>query len=160
MILERQDLSVNRIDLSALLSKREGEKELELIKSIVNEINEYINRVIPGLSGVATQLRENHVAQASQSFTEIIDGIDWIAQLIAIFKERYGANFMSLKATNISAEELERDLLDILTSIVASHIRNDWRKAADFIERELVINLDYWRRIFPQVINLEVNNTL
>ena len=67
---------------------------------------------------------------------------------------------MSLKATNISAEELERDLLDILTSIVASHIRNDWRKAADFIERELVINLDYWRRIFPQVINLEVNNTL
>jgi hypothetical protein len=160
MITAKENTTARRIDLSPLLNNRKSDNENRLVKSIIEQINEYIEKVIPGLSVVATCLREKDLAAANQNFTGIIEGMDWIAQLIAIFKERYGQRFTELRAQNLDAAELERDLLDVLTNVVSAHIRGEWTSAADTIEKELATNLKSWRLIFPQVVNLEENNTL
>jgi hypothetical protein len=161
MMMEKQALQSGRIDLTPLIARRrEDSREVELVRSIVAQINEYIERVIPGLSAVAANLRARKLADANRDFNYIIDGIDWIAQLIAIFKERYGREFTELKSGNISTDELEKDLLDILTNVVAGHIRNDWTVTSALLEQELTRNLASWKIIFPQTLGLEEKGSL
>jgi hypothetical protein len=130
-------------------------KNKELIRETTNDAIEYIKKLIPSLKNISKQLRAGEVANANKSFTYCIEGIDWIAQLISIFKTKYGLHFQALKSSQQSASELEADLLNTLTEIMPAQIKSDWVLMADLIEHELVHNLQAWISIIPQVVSFE-----
>jgi hypothetical protein len=130
-------------------------RNVELVSDIISEIVDYVIRISPALKGIARMLREGKTSEANLDFTTILEGIDWIAQLISVSKDRYGRDFTLLKCSNLTVQELEEELLNILTELIPAQIRKDWGLMADLVEFELYRNINSWGTVFPQLLELE-----
>jgi hypothetical protein len=142
-------------NVAPVISLLDGKNNKDLVRNIIVETNAYLTKLIPALRDISTGLRSGEVAKATGLFTSAIEGLDWLAQLIAILKERYGARFTNLSCNNMKVDALEEDMLNILTEIIPAQVNKNWTLMADLLEHELVHNLNLWATVLPNVIQLE-----
>lgn len=142
----------NTLPITKLIEKT-GNRDL--VTEIITETTAYINRLVPALKDISLDLRNGDITKATGVFTSAIEGLDWLAQLLAILKERYGKKFTELSCNNIKVQALEEDLLNILTEIIPAQVNKNWGLMADLIEHELVYNLNLWATVLHNVIQLE-----
>ncbi|MBN1115340.1 MAG: hypothetical protein JXA66_08370, partial [Oligoflexia bacterium] len=132
MIRNQELLSKNKIDLKPLIDG--PERNVKLVEGLTTDVVTYIGKVVIALKDIGSKLRAGDIAKSSEMFTDVLEGIDWIAQLVMIIKDRYGENFSRLACNGSTAAELENDLLNILTELIPVHIRKDWTMMADLLE--------------------------
>jgi len=136
------------------LSKIETlEIEISTLPDIINQNIEnadaYLIRLIPGIEKSVELFRMGNEQEANKFFINIIDGIDWLSQVLD----------MILAAKEISPDTVfngksiqnrRASLVDFTQQMVDANKNQDWVLLADLLEYEILPYYQEWSDILPQ----------
>ena len=136
------------------LSKIETlEIEISTLPDIINQNIEnadaYLIRLIPGIEKSVELFRMGNEQEANKFFINIIDGIDWLSQVLD----------MVLAAKEISPDTVfngksiqnrRASLVDFTQQMVDANKNQDWVLLADLLEYEILPYYQEWSDILPQ----------
>ena len=129
------------------------EVEISTLSDIINKNIEnadaYLIRLIPGIEKSVELFRMGNEQEANKFFINIIDGIDWLSQVLD----------MILKAKTISPDTVfdgktiqdrRASLVDLTQQMVEANKNQDWVLLADLLEYEILPYYQEWSNLLPQ----------
>ena len=128
------------------------EIEISTLSGIINKnidnADAYLIRLIPGIEKSVELFRMGNEQEANKFFINIIDGIDWLSQVLD----------MILAAKAISPDTVfgEKSIQDRRTSLVGftqqmvdANKNQDWVLLADLLEYEILPYYQEWSELLP-----------
>jgi len=128
------------------------EVEISTLSDIINKNIEnadaYLIRLIPGIEKSVELFRLGNEQEANKFFINIIDGIDWLSQVLD----------MILAAKSISPDTVfdgksiqdrQASLMDLTQQMVDANKNQDWVLLADLLEYEILPNYQEWSNLLP-----------
>ncbi len=138
-----------------LLSKIETlEIEISTLPDIINKNIEnadaYLIRLIPGIEKSVELFRIGSEQEANKFFINIIDGIDWLSQVLDMVlaaKEISPDTVFNGK----SIQDRRASLVDFTQQMVDANKNQDWVLLADLLEYEILPYYQEWSNLLPQL---------
>jgi len=128
------------------------EVEISTLSDIINKNIEnadaYLVRLIPGIEKSVELFRMGNEQEANKFFINIIDGIDWLSQVLD----------MILTAKAISPDKVfdgksiqdrRASLMDLTQQMVDANKNQDWVLLADILEYEILPYYQEWSNLLP-----------
>ena len=128
------------------------EVEISTLSDIINKNIEnadaYLIRLIPGIEKSVELFRMGNEQEANKFFINIIDGIDWLSQVLD----------MILTAKAISPDTVfdgksirdrRASLVDLTQQMVDANKNQDWVLLADLLEYEILPYYQEWSNLLP-----------
>ncbi len=109
-----------------------------------NELLEYTKKLLLNMPIVSALFRDGKTTEASQVFTQIIEGIEWIDKYISILAS--GSN--KIIVNNKSVKEVRTDFMQTISSLLSDHKNKKWDDIANTIDNKLVNDLKNYLEIF------------
>ena len=122
---------------------------LDIIDRNVENADAYLMKLIPGIEKAVELFRSGNEQEANQFFLSIIDGMDWLSQVLD----------MILTAKEISPDTLihgksfkdrRANLIDFTEQMVNANKNKDWVLMADLLEYEILPYYRQWSSFLPQ----------
>ena len=128
------------------------EVEISTLSDIINKNIEnadaYLIRLIPGIEKSVELFRMGNEQEANKFFINIIDGIDWLSQVLDMI--------LTAKAISPdtvfdgkSIQDRQASLVDLTQQMVDANKNQDWVLLADLLEYEILPYYQEWSNILP-----------
>ncbi len=141
--LREQPLSeVGRIDL------RFAPLETLIARNLENAKG-YLERLLPGIDQAAQLFRTGKEQEANQVFLQIIDGIDWFAEVIDSVVEARKQDPATLRLGDQTYRDRKTRLLELTSQMMEANQNRDWVLLADLLEYELQPFYTDWKTHLP-----------
>ena len=145
------DSSVTR--KTPLLEIKTLEIEVSTLSDVVDKNIEnadaYLIRLIPGIEKSVELFRMGNEQEANQFFINIIDGIDWLSQVLDMI---LAAKAISPDTVfeGKSIQDRRASLVDFTQQMVDANKNKDWILLADVLEYEILPYYQEWLDLLPQ----------
>jgi len=122
----------------------------DIINKNIENADSYLIRLIPGIEKSVELFRMGNEQEANKFFINIIDGIDWLSQVLD----------MILAAKEISPDTVfngksihdrRASLVDFTQQMVDANKNQDWVLLADLLEYEILPYYQEWSDLLPQL---------
>ena len=129
------------------------EIEISTLSDIVNKNIEnadaYLIRLIPGIEKSVELFRVGNEQEANKFFINIIDGIDWLSQVLDMI---LAAKAISPDTVfdGKSIQERRASLVDFTQQMVDANKNQDWVLLADLLEYEILPYYQEWSNLLPR----------
>ena len=129
------------------------EIEISTLSDIVNKNIEnadaYLIRLIPGIEKSVELFRMGNEQEANKFFINIIDGIDWLSQVLDMI---LAAKAISPDAVfdGKSIQDRRTSLVDFTQQMVDANKNQDWVLLADLLEYEILPYYQEWSNLLPR----------
>ena len=146
------DSSVTR--KTPLLEIKTLEIEVSTLSDVVDKNIEnadaYLIRLIPGIEKSVELFRMGNEQEANQFFINIIDGIDWLSQVLDMI---LAAKAISPDTVfdGKSIQDRRASLVDFTQQMVDANKNKDWILLADVLEYEILPYYQEWLDLLPQL---------
>ena len=146
------DSSVTR--KTPLLEIKTLEIEVSTLSDVVDKNIEnadaYLIRLIPGIEKSVELFRRGNEQEANQFFINIIDGIDWLSQVLDMI---LAAKAISPDTVfdGKSIQDRRASLVDFTQQMVDANKNKDWILLADVLEYEILPYYQEWLDLLPQL---------
>ena len=128
------------------------EVEISTLSDIINKNIEnadaYLIRLIPGIEKSVELFRMGNEQEANKFFINIIDGIDWLSQVLDMI--------LTAKAISPdtvfdgkSIQDRQASLVDLTQQMVDANKNQDWVLLADLLEYEILPYYQEWSNLLP-----------
>jgi hypothetical protein len=128
------------------------ELEISTLSDIINKNIEnadaYLIRLIPGIEKSVELFRMGNEQEANKFFINIIDGIDWLSQVLDMI--------LTAKAISPdtvfdgkSIQDRRANLVDLTRQMVDANKNQDWVLLADLLEYEILPYYQEWSNLLP-----------
>jgi len=128
------------------------EVEISTLSDIINKNIEnadaYLIRLIPGIEKSVELFRMGNEQEANKFFINIIDGIDWLSQVLDMI--------LTAKAISPdtvfdgkSIQDRRASLMDLTQQMVDANKNQDWVLLADLLEYEILPYYQEWSNLLP-----------
>ena len=144
------DSSVTR--KTPLLEIKTLEIEVSTLSDVVDKNIEnadaYLIRLIPGIEKSVELFRMGNEQEANQFFINIIDGIDWLSQVLDMI---VAAKAISPDTVfdGKSIQDRQASLVDFTQQMVDANKNKDWILLADVLEYEILPYYQEWANLLP-----------
>ena len=128
------------------------EIEISTLSDIVNKNIEnadaYLIRLIPGIEKSVELFRMGNEQEANKFFINIIDGIDWLSQVLDMI---LAAKAISPDTVfdGKSIQDRRASLVDFTQQMVDANKIQDWVLLADLLEYEILPYYQEWSNLLP-----------
>ena len=129
------------------------EIEISTLSDIVNKNIEnadaYLIRLIPGIEKSVELFRIGNEQEANKFFINIIDGIDWLSQVLDMI---LAAKAISPDTVfdGKSIQDRRASLVDFTQQMVDANKNQDWVLLADLLEYEILPYYQEWSNLLPR----------
>ena len=129
------------------------EIEISTLSDIVNKNVEnadaYLIRLIPGIEKSVELFRMGNEQEANKFFINIIDGIDWLSQVLDMI---LAAKAISPDTVfdGKSIQDRRTSLVDFTQQMVDANKNQDWVLLADLLEYEILPYYQEWSNLLPR----------
>jgi len=129
------------------------EIEISTLSDIVNKNIEnadaYLIRLIPGIEKSVELFRMGNEQEANKFFINIIDGIDWLSQVLDMI---LAAKAISPDTVfdGKSIQDRRASLVDFTQQMVDANKNQDWVLLADLLEYEILPYYQEWSNLLPR----------
>jgi len=129
------------------------EMEIFTLSDIVNKNIEnadaYLIRLIPGIEKSVELFRVGNEQEANKFFINIIDGIDWLSQVLDMI---LAAKAISPDTVfdGKSIQDRRTSLVDFTQQMVDANKNQDWVLLADLLEYEILPYYQEWSNLLPR----------
>ena len=120
-----------------------------IIDQNVENADDYLIRLIPGIKKSIELFRTGNEQEANQFFINIIDGMDWFSQVLDMIlaaKEISSDTVIGGK----SIQDRQASLVDFTQQMVDANKNKDWVLLADLLEYEILPYYKEWSDFLPQ----------
>ena len=129
------------------------EIEISTLSDIINKNIEnadaYLIRLIPGIEKSVELFRMGNEQEANKFFINIIDGIDWLSQVLDMI---LAAKAISPDTVfdGKSIQDRRTSLVDFTQQMVDANKNQDWVLLADLLEYEILPYYQEWSKLLPR----------
>jgi len=129
------------------------EVEISTLPDIINKNIEnadaYLTRLIPGIEKSVELFRVGNEQEANKFFVNIIDGIDWLSQVLDMI---LAAKAISPDTVfdGKSIQDRRASLVDLTQQMVGANKNQDWVLLADLLEYEILPYYQEWSNLLPR----------
>ena len=140
---------VQKTPLSAIATL---EVEISTLSDIINKNIEnadaYLIRLIPGIEKSVELFRMGNEQEANKFFINIIDGIDWLSQVLDMI---LAAKAISPDTVfdGKSIQDRRASLVGLTQQMVDANKNQDWVLLADLLEYEILPYYQEWSNLLP-----------
>ena len=120
----------------------------DIINKNIENADAYLIRLIPGIEKSVELFRMGNEQEANKFFINIIDGIDWLSQVLDMI--------LTAKAISPdtvfdgkSIQDRRASLLDLTRQMVDANKNQDWVLLADLLEYEIRPYYQEWSNLLP-----------
>ena len=121
----------------------------DIINKNIENADAYLIRLIPGIEKSVELFRIGSEQEANKFFINIIDGIDWLSQVLDMI--------LTAKAISPdtvfdgkSIQDRRASLVDLTQQMVDANKNQDWVLLADLLEYEILPYYQEWSNLLPQ----------
>lgn len=132
-----------------------AQKPIDLLAETISSACEYLDRLVVALEKNAFLFRGNDLKKAHEFHRSCIEGTQWFVQMVSLFKSAYENAYQ--QSLNGWAEN-ERELAQILKTVLEAFNSKNLVLMADLIEYDLLNTLQKWREELD-TINRKFNGT-
>lgn len=122
----------------------------DIINKNIENADAYLIRLIPGIEKSVELFRIGNEQEANKFFINIIDGIDWLSQVLDMVlaaKEISPDTVFNGK----SIQDRRASLVDFTQQMVDANKNQDWVLLADLLEYEILPYYQEWSDLLPQL---------
>lgn len=119
-----------------------------IIEKNIENADAYLIRLIPGIEKAVDLFRTGNEQEANQFFINIIDGMDWLSQVLDMIlagKEISPDTVIDGK----SFQDRQACLVDFTRQMVDANKNKDWVLLADLLEYEILPYYEEWAHLLP-----------
>lgn len=116
--------------------------QIELMKEVVESAIDYLDRVIIGIEGINEDFQRGREDRATSSIVQLVDGIQWLLQVIEGTREIQGDATIDASQINpvfnqlIEAlENMDYVLLGDLLEYEITPVMKEWREKLILVQR-------------------------
>ncbi len=120
----------------------------DIVDKNIENADAYLIKLIPGIEKSVELFRMGNEQEANQFFINIIDGVDWLSQVLDMILE---AKAISPDAVfdGKSIQERRVDLITFTQQMVDANKNKDWVLLADLLEYEILPYYQEWSNLIP-----------
>ena len=122
---------------------------LDIIDKNLDNAEAYIQRLIPGIEKSVKLFRTGNEQEANKFFINIIDGIDWLSQVLEMILTAKGISPDTV-FNGKSVQDRRASLVDFTKQMLDANKNRDWVLLADLLEYEILPYYQEWSNILPQ----------
>ena len=122
----------------------------DVVDKNIENADAYLIRLIPGIEKSVELFRTGNEQEANQFFINIIDGIDWLSQVLDMI---LAAKAISPDTVfdGKSIQDRRASLVDFTQQMVDANKNKDWILLADVLEYEILPYYQEWLDLLPQL---------
>ena len=128
------------------------EIEISTLSDIINKNIEnadaYLIRLIPGIEKSVELFRMGNEQEANKFFINIVDGIDWLSQVLDMILTAKGISPDTV-FDGKSIQDRRASLMDLTQQMVDANKNQDWVLLADLLEYEILPYYQEWSSLLP-----------
>jgi len=164
LLVDGKELSANTDEVGALpvsdieVIEVEVRSLNESLNKNVNNAKDYLTRLLPGIERAAELFRNENEVEANKFFVQIIDGIDWLSQVLQVVVSAQGFAMEELSIDGQTMKQRHDTLTDLTLKMVEANKSKDWVLLADLLEYEILPYYEEWETLLPQLILDSSNN--
>ena len=110
---------------------------LEIVNKNLENAESYLIRLIPGIEKSVELFRTGNEQEANQFFINIIDGIDWLSQVLDMILAAKSIS-PAMVFDGKSIQDRRATLVDFTQQMVEANKNQDWVLLADLLEYEIL----------------------
>ena len=121
----------------------------DIVDKNIENADAYLIRLIPGIEKSVELFRMGNEQEANKFFINIIDGIDWLSQVLDMI--------LTAKAISPdtvfdgkSIQDRRTSLVDFTQQMVDANKNQDWVLLADLLEYEILPYYQEWSNLLPR----------
>ena len=120
----------------------------DIVDKNIENADAYLIRLIPGIEKSVELFRMGNEQEANQFFINIIDGVDWLSQVLDMILE---AKAVSPDAVfdGKSIQQRRDNLIAFTQQMVDANKNKDWVLLADLLEYEILPYYQEWSNLIP-----------
>ena len=120
----------------------------DIVDKNIENADAYLMKLIPGIEKSVELFRMGNEQEANQFFINIIDGVDWLSQVLDMILE---AKAISPDAVfdGKSIQERRDNLITFTQQMVDANKNKDWVLLADLLEYEILPYYQEWSNLIP-----------
>ena len=121
----------------------------EIVNKNIENADAYLIRLIPGIEKSVELFRMGNEQEANKFFINIIDGIDWLSQVLDMI---LAAKAISPDTVfdGKSIQDRRTSLVDFTQQMVDANKNQDWVLLADLLEYEILPYYQEWSNLLPR----------
>ena len=120
----------------------------DIINKNVDNADAYLIRLIPGIEKSVELFRMGNEQEANKFFINIIDGIDWLSQVLDMILTAKGISPDTV-FDGKSIQDRRATLVDLTQQMVGANKNQDWVLLADLLEYEILPYYQEWSSLLP-----------
>ena len=120
----------------------------DIVDKNIENADAYLMKLIPGIEKSVELFRMGNEQEANQFFINIIDGVDWLSQVLDMILE---AKAVSPDAVfdGKSIQQRRDNLITFTQQMVDANKNKDWVLLADLLEYEILPYYQEWSNLIP-----------
>lgn len=122
-----------------------------LITRNIANAEEYLKKLIPGIQKAAGLFHSGSEQEANQFFIKIVDGIDWLSQVVDTVVDAMGKDANDIHVNGKTVLERKNQLIDLIQQMLNANKNKDWVLLADLLEYEILPFYQEWQTFLPQL---------
>ncbi len=138
-------ISIKEIETLEIFTATPKELSFESIRIAAGQLTE----VVEETKKTADFFRYKDESEANQRFVILIEIFQKFLSLLELLKKTLQLDFSAITTEDKSLGELQNDMMEILSLVLASQENKDWITLADLLEFELAPLLNTWSKVIP-----------
>jgi len=122
---------------------------LDIVNKNLDNAEDYIKRLIPGIEKSVKLFRTGNEQEANKFFINIIDGVDWLSQVLDMILTAKGISPDTV-FNGKSIQDRRASLIDFTKQMLDANKNQDWVLLADLLEYEILPYYQEWSNLLPQ----------
>jgi hypothetical protein len=122
----------------------------EIINKNIENADAYLIRLIPGIEQSVELFRMGNEQEANKFFINIIDGIDWLSQVLDMILAAKGISSDTV-FNGKTIQDRRTSLVVFTQQMVDANKNQDWVLLADLLEYEILPYYEEWSNFLPQL---------
>ncbi len=122
---------------------------LDIVNKNLDNAEDYIKRLIPGIEKSVKLFRTGNEQEANKFFINIIDGVDWLSQVLDMILTAKGISPDTV-FDGKSIQDRRASLIDFTKQMLDANKNQDWVLLADLLEYEILPYYQEWSNLLPQ----------
>ena len=121
----------------------------DIVDKNIENADAYLMKLIPGIEKSVELFRMGNEQEANKFFINIIDGIDWLSQVLDMI---LAAKAISPDTVfdGKSIQDRRASLVDFTQQMVDANKNQDWVLLADLLEYEILPYYQEWSNLLPR----------
>ena len=120
----------------------------DIVDKNIENADAYLIKLIPGIEKSVELFRMGNEQEANQFFINIIDGVDWLSQVLDMILEAKAISPDTV-FDGKSIQERRDNLITFTHQMVDANKNKDWVLLADLLEYEILPYYQEWSNLIP-----------